>query len=112
MVIHEKERFQVIVNTLNELYKGLMIFQLAGSLAEKPASFHDADIIVHPTVPFDDQALKAFARACTKAGNQVVEIDKDSTTPFPGRPHGQYRVQVQFTGGEVVDMFFPKPAKK
>jgi hypothetical protein len=112
LAIHTKERFQAIVNTLNELYKGAMVFQLAGSLANKPASFHDADIIVYPALPMSDGSLEAFARGCAKAGSEVVAIDKDSRTPFPGRPDGQWRVQIKFSGGELVDLFFPKPSTK
>jgi hypothetical protein len=106
MVIHTKERFQFIVNTLNDLHRGAMTFQLAGSLADKPASFHDADIIVYPTLPV---SLEEFTKACVDGGSQVVAIDKDSRTPFPGRPDGQWRIQIKFPGGEVVDLFFPKP---
>ncbi len=105
MAIHTQERFRVIVNNLNEVFKGIMTFQLAGSLARKPASFHDADIIVYPTLPSNDRTLEGFARGCRKAGVEVEEVDKDSRTPFPGRPQGQYRVQTKFPGGEVVDLF-------
>ena len=44
---------------LNKAFDGFMIFQLAGSLTDKPASQHDADIIVYPKFPFD---MKAFSK--------------------------------------------------
>ena len=107
-MIHTQEQFRSIVDALNKIFAGNMTFQLAGSLAHKPASFHDADIIVYPSLPVTDVTLDAFARGCRAAGNEVLAIDKTSTTPFPGRPHGQDRIQVKFKTGQVVDMFFPK----
>ncbi|MFZ3343295.1 MAG: hypothetical protein WA213_20630, partial [Terriglobales bacterium] len=92
MVTHTQERFRSIMNALNTAFAGTMTFQLVGSLAEKPASFHDADIVVYPTLPVNDATIQAFARGCTKAGNQVMAIDKDYKGPFPGRPNGQWRV--------------------
>jgi hypothetical protein len=107
-MIHTQEQFRKIVEALNAIFAGNMTFQLAGSLADKPASFHDADIIVYPTLPVTDATLEAFARGCRHAGNEVLAIDKNSTTPFPGRPNGQDRIQVKFKTGQIVDMFFPK----
>ena len=105
MVIHNSERFKVVVAWLNNAFDGLMVFQLAGSLAEKPASFHDADIIVYPEFPFD---LKAFSRGCEAGGIQIAALDGSSTTPFPGRPEGQDRIQLKMSSGEVIDLFLPK----
>jgi hypothetical protein len=107
-MIHTQDQFRKIVDALNTIFSGSMTFQLAGSLAHKPASFHDADIIVYPSLPVTDVTLEAFARGCRDAGNEVLAIDKTSTVPFPGRPHGQDRVQVKFQTGQIVDMFFPK----
>ncbi|HTC95125.1 MAG TPA: hypothetical protein VK699_16895 [Terriglobales bacterium] len=105
MVIHTKERFQIIVAALNQQFDGFMVFQLAGSLADKPASYHDADIIVHPRILFD---MDAFSKGCKLAGMEIVEVDKTSATPFPGRPEGQDRIKLKFGSGEVIDLFFPK----
>jgi|HubBroStandDraft_6_1064221.scaffolds.fasta_scaffold94957_2 hypothetical protein len=105
MVIHTSERFKGVVAWLNNAFDGLMVFQLVGSLAEKPASFHDADIIVYPKFPFD---LKAFSRGCEAGGVQIVALDGASTTPFPGRPEGQDRIQLKVASGEVIDLFLPK----
>ena len=107
-MIHTQEQFRRIVEALNTIFAGSMTFQLAGSLADKPASFHDADIIVYPSLPITDATLNAFAQGCRDAGNEVLAIDKTSKAPFPGRPQGQDRVQVKFKAGQVVDMFFPK----
>jgi len=105
MATHTSERFQAIVAGLNQAFDGFMVFRLVGSLAEKPASQHDADVIVDPKVPVD---LKEFSRGCKDAGIQVLAIDKTSTTPFPGRPNGQERIQIKFVTGEEIDLFFPK----
>jgi hypothetical protein len=105
MVIHTRERFTTIVAGLNQAFDGFMIFQLAGSLADKPASQHDADIIVYPRLPFE---MNAFSKGCTDSGMQIVAVDTTSTTPFPGRPEGQDRIQVKMSSGEVIDLFFPK----
>jgi hypothetical protein len=76
MVIHTSETFKAVVAALNNAFDGLMVFQLAGSLVGKPASFHDADIIVHLKSPFD---LKAFSQGCEAAGTQIVAVDGTST---------------------------------
>lgn len=105
MMIHTSERFKAVVAALNNLFDGQMVFQLAGSLAEKPASFHDVDIIVYPKFPFD---LKAFSRGCEAGGMQIAATDGASTTPFPGRPEGQDRIQLRMVSGEMIDLFLPK----
>jgi hypothetical protein len=106
MATHTQEQFQRIVDSLNQTSNGLMTFQLVGSLTEKPASYNDADIVVYPRLgPF---GFEGFLRGIRKSGAEVLEVDKDSVTPFPGRPNGQDRVQVKFTTGQVVDFFFPK----
>jgi len=105
MVIDTSERFKAIVAGLNQAFEGFMVFQLAGSLAANQASPHDADIIVYPKLPID---MKAFSRGCKDSGIEIVEVDKTSTTPFPGRPEGQDRIQVKISSGEVIDLFFPK----
>jgi hypothetical protein len=105
MVIRTSERFNTVVAWLNSAFDGLMVFQLAGSLTEKPASFHDEDIIVYPKFPFD---LTAFSRGCEAGGIQIIAIDGTSTTPFPGRPEGQDRIQLKMGSGEVIDLFLPK----
>src|ERR1035441_8200815 len=53
MTTHTNEQFTRIVDILNLMFKDKMTFQLVGSLAEKPASYHDADIVVypHPVLP-------------------------------------------------------------
>ena len=56
-VTHTQERFRSIVNALNTAFAGTMTFQLVGSLAEKPASFHDADIVVY-NLPVNDATIK------------------------------------------------------
>ncbi len=111
MPTHTQEQFQRIVDALNQMYDGMMIFQLVGSLKEKPASYHDADIVVHPVaVPpaLWSSGFQGFLRGCRKGGIEIIEVDGNSSTPFPGRPNGQDRVQVKFTTGQVVDLFFPK----
>ena len=106
MPTHTQEQFQRIVDALNQTFDGFMVFQLVGSLKEKPASYNDADIVVYPTLgPF---GFEGFLRGCRRSGVEIVEVDKTSLTPFPGRPDGQDRVQVKFTTGQVVDFFFPK----
>lgn len=105
MAIHTKERFQSIVDGLNQAFDGFMVFQLVGSLAEKPASHHDADIVVYPKVPFD---MKSFSQGCNDAGMEILAVDVTSTTPFPGRPQGQDRLQVKIGSGEIIDLFLPK----
>jgi hypothetical protein len=105
MVLHSRERFTTIVAGLNKAFEGFMIFQLAGSLTDKPASQHDADIIVYPRLAFD---MNAFSKGCKDAGIQIVAVDTTSNAPFPGRPNGQDRIQVKMRSGEVIDLFFPK----
>jgi hypothetical protein len=105
MAIHTSQRFKTVVVGLNQAFDGFLVFQLAGSLAEKPASQHDADIIVYPKLPF---GMGAFSQGCKNGGMEIVAVDKTSTTPFPGRPQGQERIQVKISSGEVIDLFFPK----
>ena len=105
MVIHTKVQFEAVVAGLNQAFDGWMDFQLAGSLSQKPASPHDADIIVYPKLP---SGVKGFLQGCKDAGIEIVALDDTSTTPFPGRPGGQDRIQVKLTSGHTVDLFFPK----
>lgn len=107
MATHTHEQFQAIVDALNndKEFSGWYTFQLVGSLKEKPASYHDADIVVYPKLP---GGFDAFLRGCKDGGIEVVAIDTNSTTPFPGRPDGQDRIQLKFVGGQVLDLFFPK----
>ncbi len=107
-MVHTKEHFDFVVGALNNMYNGSYNFKLAGSLAFKPASFHDADIIVYPVFPITEVTLLAFAEGCRNAGNEVLAIDRTATVPFPGRPQGQDRIQIKFKTGHIVDMFFPK----
>ncbi len=104
-MIHTKQEFQRIVYALNQIYKGWIRFQLVGSLVNRPASFHDADIVVYPRFRFD---LETFAKGCVNGGLRVEEIDRTSEEPFPGRPQGQDRVRVRWPEGKVIDFFFPK----
>jgi hypothetical protein len=113
MATHTNEQFTRIVDMLNLMFKDKMTFQLVGSLAEKPASYHDADIVVYPQPAFPPGiALEGFIRGCEKSGAEILKVDTDSTDPFPGRPDGQDRIQLRFTTGQVVDLFFPKGKKK
>lgn len=105
MATHTHEQFQAIVDGLNRAFDGWMTFQLVGSLKEKPASYHDADIVVYPKLR---GGFDAFNRGCKDGGTEIVEIDTNSTTPFPGRPDGQDRVQLKFASGQSIDLFFPK----
>lgn len=109
MPTHTQEQFTRIVDLLNMMFKDKLTFQLVGSLSEKPASYHDADIVVYPRpgMPAGIQ-LAGFIRACEKSGAEIIEVDRDSTTSFPGRPEGQDRIQLKFTTGQIVDLFFPK----
>lgn len=112
MATHTQEQFQKIVDILNMQFKGKMSFQLVGSLSQKPATYNDADIVVYPPPGFPGGiALDGFAKGCRKSGAQILEIDKDSTTPFPGRPEGQDRIRIRTTTGHEVDLFFPKGKK-
>jgi hypothetical protein len=56
--------------------------------------------------------LDGFIKACQQTGAEIVEVDTNSTIPFPGRPDGQDRIQLKFTTGQIVDLFFPKGKKK
>jgi len=105
MVVHTKAQFESVVAGLNQVFDGLMTFQLAGSLSGKPASYHDADIIVYPKLP---SGVRGFLRGCKEAGIEILAVDATSATPFPGRPEGQDRIQIKFSAGYVVDLFFPK----
>jgi hypothetical protein len=109
MVIHSSERFMVIVALLNQEFGRSMIFQLVGSLAQKPASYNDADIVVHPLLPLD---LEAFSQGCMGFGTEILETDTNSKTPFPGRPEGQDRIRLKVSSGDVIDLFFPKGSLK
>lgn len=60
---------------------------------------------MYPTLSFD---MNAFSKGCKDGGMEIVAVDKTSTTPFPGRPNGQDRIQVKMSSGEVIDLFFPK----
>lgn len=86
MVTHTKSAFEAVVAGLNQAFDGWMVFQLAGSLSEKTASAHDADIIVHPKLP---SGVKGFLQGCKDAGIEVLALDDTSTAPFPGRPEGR-----------------------
>ena len=105
MVVHTKTQFEAIVAGLNQAFDGLMLFQLVGSLSDRPASSHDADIVVYPRMP---NGAKGFLQGCKDAKIDVLAIDTASTTPFSGRPLGQDRIQVKFATGLTVDLFFPK----
>jgi hypothetical protein len=109
---HTQEQFQKIVDILNMQWKGIMSFQLVGSLSQKPASYNDADIVVYPApgLPRGIE-IEGFAKACQKSRARIVEVDRDSKTPFPGRPEGQDRIRIRFTTGQEVDLFFPKGKK-
>jgi|SRR5271166_3592566 len=102
---HTRERFKTIVAGLNAAFDGMMVFELAGSLTQKEASDHDADIVVYPKLPVPLAALK---KGFAEGGTEVVAVDTTSTKPFPGRPEGQDRIQIKMSGGEVIDLFFPK----
>lgn len=105
MATHTQEQFQKIVDALNLIFGTYFTFQLVGSLKEKPASYHDADIVVYPKLP---GGFDGFIRGCKAGGTEVVAIDTTSSTPFPGRPNGQDRVQLKFSSGQLIDLFFPK----
>jgi hypothetical protein len=105
MATHTHEQFQAIVDGLNKASGDWFTFQLVGSLKEKPASYHDADIVVYPKMP---GGFDAFIRGCKNVGIEVIAIDTDSKDSFPGRPNGQDRIQLKFTSGQVLDLFFPK----
>ncbi|MGD0520697.1 MAG: hypothetical protein ABSA48_05520 [Terracidiphilus sp.] len=105
MAIHTRTQFETVVDGLNRAYDGLMVFELVGSLSDQPASYHDADIVVHPKLT---TGFSGFVRGCKVAGIEIVEIDTKSTRQFPGRPNGQDRVQVKLHSGQVIELFFPK----
>ena len=95
MADHTHEQFRRIVDILNLTWKDKMKFQLVGSLAEKPASYNDADIVVypHPAMP-PGIALEGFVKACKESGARIVAVDTDSTERFSGRPDGQDRIRL------------------
>jgi len=102
-VHHPAELFRMFVATLNAQFRGVMRFELVGSLVSKAASLHDADIIVHAPFPIRLGALAAGFK-----GGRIVEVDRNSTVPFPGRPKGQDRVRVAWGPGLSLDLFFSK----
>jgi hypothetical protein len=113
MAIHTQGQFQKIVDILNMQWKGKMSFQLVGKLSEKPASYNDADIVVTPAPGLPGGIeVEGFAKACRETGMEIIEVDRNSVTPFPGRPDGQDRIQLKFTTGQVIDLFFPKGKKR
>jgi hypothetical protein len=105
MATHTHEQIQAIVDVLNKTFDRWFTFQLVGSLKDKSASYHDADIVVYPKLP---GGFAGFLQGCKDGGTEVVAIDTDSPTPFPGRPTGQDRVQLKFASGQILDLFFPK----
>ncbi|MGA2877049.1 MAG: hypothetical protein ABSE82_16150 [Nitrososphaerales archaeon] len=105
MATHTQVQFQAIVDALNKEFGEWYTFQLVGSLKEKPASSHDADIVVYPKLP---GGFDAFLSGCKAGGTEVVEIDRNSSTPFPGRPKGQDKVKLKFASGQILELFFPK----
>lgn len=105
VVTQTHQQFQTIVDALNKTFGDWFTFQLVGSLTEKPASYHDADIVVYPKLA---GGFDGFIRGCKAGGTEVVAIDTDSKDPFPGRPSGQDRVQLKFDSGQLIDLFFPK----
>jgi hypothetical protein len=105
MATHTHEQFRAIVDALNKTYGEWYTFQLVGSVKEKAASDHDADIVVYPKLP---GGFGAFIRGCKDGGIEVVAVDTNSNDPYPGRPNGQDRVQLKFAGGQLLDLFFPK----
>ena len=69
------------------MFKDKLTFQLVGSLSEKPASYHDADIVVYPRPGLRAGIqLAGFIRACKKSGVEIIEIDRDSTNHSPEDP--------------------------
>ena len=100
---HPAEFVRMMVAVLNGQFKGAMKFELVGSLSWRPFSDHDADIVVHSCIPVH---LRALARGFR--GGRIVEVDKNSTTSFPGRPDGQDRVRVAWEAGFALDLFFAK----
>ncbi len=100
---HPAELFRMIVAVLNAQFQSAMRFELVGSLVSKAASPHDADIIVHASFPISLGALAAGFK-----GGRIVEVDRNSTAPFPGRPEGQDRVRVAWGPGLALDLFFSK----
>jgi hypothetical protein len=109
---HTQEQFTKIVDILNMQWKGRMSFQLVGSLSEKPSSYNDADIVVYPAPGMPGGiAVEGFMKGCQQSGAQIVEVDRDSTTPFPGRPEGQDRIKIRTTTDHEIDLFFPKGEK-
>ena len=56
-------------------------------------------------------ALEGFVKGCKESGARILEVDRDSKDPFPGRPEGQDRIRIRFTTGQEIDLFFPKGKK-
>ena len=78
MATHTNEQFTRIVDMLNLMFKDKMTFQLVGSLAEKPASYHDADIVVYPQPAFPPGiALEGFIRGCTVTSTPLKEVSNE-----------------------------------
>jgi hypothetical protein len=100
---HPAELFKIMVSMLNGQFRGIMRFELVGSLAGKAISDHDADIVVHTSIPIH---LRELARGFRDG--RVVEVDRNSTTPFPGRDNGQDRVRIAWEQGLALDLFFAK----
>jgi hypothetical protein len=111
MANHTQEQFQKIVDILNMQWKGKMSFQLVGSLSQKLAG-NDADIVVTPApgLPAGIE-VEGFAKACRETGMEIIEVDRNSVTPFLGRPDGQDRIRLRMTTGQEIDLFFPKGKK-
>ena len=100
---HPAELFRTLVAALNGQFKGAMKFELVGSLTGKAVSDHDADIVIHTCIPIH---LPDLARGFR--GGRIVEVDRNSTTSFPGRPDGQDRVCIAWEQGLALDLFFAK----
>lgn len=80
-----------------------MRFELVGSLTGKTFSDHDADIVVRTILRVPLRELAMGFR-----GGHIAEVDRNSTTPFPGRPNGQDRVRIAWDAGLSLDLFFAK----
>jgi hypothetical protein len=69
----------------------------------KSFSDHDADVVVHSCVHIH---LCDLARGFRSG--RIVEVDRNSTTAFPGRQKGQDRVRIAWEAGFALDLFFAK----